>query len=385
MEPISLDYAASAPIDPRAADAVHKASLMTGNPSSVHALGRAVRAEVDKARAAVARLFGVAPGAVTFTSGATEANALALQGTWTAIRRARPDGQLRILVSPMEHASVWETVRRLGGEGAVVEVLPVGRDGVIKAEDVATAIGPDTAIVSVQWVNNVIGTVQPIADIGRAVAAERARRGADGLPLAFHSDAVQAVGTQDVLPLSAGVDLLTFSGHKINGPKGVGGLIRRDGVPIEPIVVGGGQEAGLRHGTENVPAIVGLGVAVGILAAERAAERLRFLEMRSAFVAALKAAVPAAEIVGDGSRSVPTTVFVRLPSRAGDLLMLSLDAAGFAVSAGSACDAGSRRASRTLAAVLDQRRARHGGVRVSFGRFTKAEELAACARALAAA
>ncbi len=383
MQPIYLDYAASAPLDRRVADAMGNAAQLTGNPSSIHAFGRAAREAIDLSRTRVARLFGAEAGSVTFTSGATEANALAVAGAWHAIRRACPQGALRILVSPFEHASAWETVQRLSkDEGAIVDVLPVGRDGVIRAEDVVAALTPETVIVSVMWANNVIGTLQPIAEIGRAVAVERGKRGVGGLPIVFHADAVQAVATQEVLPFAVGVDLLTFSGHKICGPKGVGALIRRVGVAVEPVIVGGGQEAGLRHGTENVAAIVGLGAAAEILAAERVSERQRFSEMRAAFMKALRACAPRAEIVGDPERSVPTTVFVRLPSRGGDHLMLTLDVAGIAVSAGSACDAGSRRGSRTLAAMFDGQRAMHGGVRVSFGRFTTFSELEECAKAI---
>lgn len=384
MQSAYLDYAASAPLDPRVAEAMKNAAEMPGNPSSIHGFGRAVRATIDGSRKDVAALFGVAASAVTFTSGATEANGLALEGSWHAIRRANPDVPMRILVGPFEHASVWETVLRLAkDEGAAVDVLPAGKDGVVDAKDVASALTPQTVIVSVQWVNNVIGTIQPVAEIGKIVSAERARRAPSGLPLVFHSDAVQAVGTQEVFPIAAGVDLLTFSGHKICGPKGVGGVIRAPGIAIEPVAVGGGQEAGLRHGTENVAAIAGLGAAARALIEGRNAERQKFAGMRAVFVAALGETVPDAEVIGDPACVIPTTVFVRLPRRSGDLAMLSLDAAGIAVSAGSACDAGSRRASRTLLAVLDEQRAHHGGVRVSFGRFTSEQDLSSCIDALA--
>ena len=356
---------------------------MPGNPSSVHGYGRALRTEIDRARASVAALVGVEPSAVTFTSGATEANALALIGAWRALTRKRQERPFRILTSPIEHASVREALAALATDGAVIDTLPVGAGGVVSAADVAAAITPDTVLVSVMWVNNVLGTVQPVAEIGKVVAAERVRRGAAGLPILFHCDAVQALATLEVMPGEAGIDLMTLSGHKICGPKGAGALIRAFGATIEPIVMGGGQEGGLRHGTENAAGIAGLGRAAGILAEERKDEAVRTAALRTLLGCELASRVPTAKIVGDRTQSSPGIVFLTMSGIPGDRLALALDAAGIAVSAGSACDSGKRRRSHVLSAVLDERHAAHGGVRVSFGRFTEETDMRAFAEALA--
>lgn len=374
-EPAYLDHAASAPLDPRVAETIAAVSASPGNPSSAHAFGRKLRIEIDLARSRVAGLLGVPPGAVTFTSGATEANALALLGAWRAIRKAHPARRLRVVSSPIEHASVRGAIAMLGEDGAEIALLPVGKDGAVSAEDAAAAITPETALVTVMWVNNVIGSIQPVREIGAAVAAERARRGAGGLPILFHCDAVQAMPSLAVSPAEAMIDLLTISGHKIRGPKGVGVLARPGFAAIEPVIRGGGQEEGLRSGTENVAAIAGMGRAAELLANGRKDDAARMKAFAETFLAALAERAPAAEAMGDAVRRVPNIVFIRVPGTPGDRLALELDTAGYAVSAGSACDGGSRRPSHVLASVLDGSRAAHGGVRVSFGPSTREEHL----------
>ncbi|HTK04356.1 MAG TPA: cysteine desulfurase family protein [Candidatus Eisenbacteria bacterium] len=380
--PAYLDHAASAPLDPRVAETMAAVSASPGNPSSVHAFGRKLRVETDLARSRVAGLLGVAPGAVTFTSGATEANALALLGAWRAVRKAHPASRLRVVTSPIEHASVRGALAMLAEDGAEIALLPVGNDGTVSAEDAARAITPETALVTVMWVNNVIGAVQPVREIGAAVVAERARRGSGGLPILFHCDAVQAMPSLAVSPAEAMIDLLTISGHKVRGPKGVGVLARPGLAAIVPVIRGGGQEEGLRSGTENVAAIAGMGRAAEILANERAEDAAGMKALAEAFLAALSKHAPAAAVLGDPARRVPHIAFIRVPGMPGDRLALELDAAGYAVSAGSACDGGSRRPSHVLAAVLDGSRAAHGGVRVSFGPSTTQEELLGLAEAI---
>lgn len=382
MEPVYLDHAASAPLDARAVAAMAEAGALVGNPSSVHAFGRPLRERVDLARSRVAGLFGVPPGSVTFTSGATEANALAVLGAWRAAAKAFPGRRVRIVSTAIEHASVRGALAMAEAEGAEVVALPAGKDGAVSAGDAAAAITPDTALVSVMWANNVTGAVQPVEAIGRAVAAERSRRGAAGLPVLFHVDAVQAVRSADVAPEAAGIDLLTVSAHKIGGPKGVGALVRPGLARIEPIVRGGGQEGGLRSGTENVAAIAGFGVAAMHLAGERASGAARMAELRDAFLAELARRAPEARVLGETDRRVPNVVFVTVRGARGDLLALSLDAAGIAVSAGSACDGGDRRPSHVLEAMLGGSAAAHGGVRVSFGPATAEDDLLRAAAAI---
>ncbi len=380
-----FDYAASTPLDPRVAEAMAAAAAKPGNPSSIHAFGRALREDVDRARASVARLLGVGPGAVTFTSGATEANALAVMGAWRAAARAHPGKKLTIVAGGLEHASVAGSLAALAAdEGADVVLVGADKDGAASPADVAAAMTPETVLVSVMWANNVLGSIQPVREIGRLVAEERMRRGAGGLPVAFHSDAVQAVRTEAVLPSEAGVDLLTVSAHKMYGPKGVGALVRTSGSALRPLYAGGGQEDGLRSGTENAAGIAGFGRAAGILADEREADAAHAAALRASFLAELAERAPRMEVVA-GAHSVPGIIFLRHPGVDGDLLALTLDSAGFAVSAGSACDSGKRKGSRVLAAVLDERRAAHGGIRVSFGRSTGASDISELAAALGAA
>lgn len=290
---------------------------------------------------------------------------------------------MRIVASPLEHASVEGPLAALEkDEGAVVDELPVGADGIVSAADAAAAITPDTVIVSVMWVNNVLGTVQPVAEIGRAVADERARRGPSGLPILFHCDAVQAVAVFPVRPREAGIDLMTLSGHKMYGPKGIGALIRPSGATIEPLAAGGGQEDGLRNGTENVGGIVGFGRAARLLTDEREEGIARVAALRTFLRREISTRVPRAEFFGDDGKTAPGIAFIALPGVPGDRLALALDAAGIAVSAGSACDSGKRRRSHVLTAVMGERRAAHGGVRVSFGRSTNEGDLRAFVEAL---
>lgn len=375
---VYLDHAASTPIDLRVADAMDAAVRTVGNPSSVHSFGRHARTLVDEARRKVADLLDVPSGEVTFTSGATEANVTGLVGLYLAAasRARRP---LRVLASPIEHASVNAALDLLAREhGAVIDLLPVGCGGTIDAADVHAAMRPDTAVVCVMWVNNVIGTVQPVAEIGGIVKAERARRGADGTPVAFFSDAVQALRTEDLRPGAAGVDAVGLSGHKAYGPKGVGALWLRAGTAFAPRIVGGGQESGVRAGTENVPGIVAFGTAAELLAAERDNDRDHAAALGDRFLKGLAEAGTPADVVGDADLRTPGILYVSTGRKDGDVVALRLDADGVAVSSGSACDAGKRGASPVITAV----RGGGGGIRVSFGRGTTAADIDAAVPAV---
>ncbi len=369
MEQVYFDYAASTPLDPRVRMAVDVAHALVGNPSSLHRSGREVRAAIDRARGQIARLICAADNEVVFTSGATEANGVAITGVLRAIKKQFPQLVPHIVTSEFEHASITETLAQQ--DDARVTYVTPGRDGVVTADVVAAAITEETVIVCVMWVNNVLGTVQPIEAISVVIAAERARRGAGGLPIVFICDAVQAIAT---LPISdEAADILTISAHKMYGPKGVGAIRIASGTPFASVYGGGGQENGRRHGTENVMGIVGFGEAAMVLLAERARDVEHITTLRYILFDGLQRNVPAAAQVG--AEGVPGTIFLRIPGERGDELALKLDTAGFAVSAGSACDAGKRRAPRALEAVLDEQSALKGGVRVSFGRFTTEQEI----------
>lgn len=376
-----FDYAASAPLDYRARAAMDEVAAMPGNASSLHAPGRALRAVIDRSRADVAGLFGATPRDVSFTSGATEANVTAVLGVLRSVRRAHPSRPLRVLSSAIEHASVAEALAVAARDlGVTVELLPTDEYGRVSPREVADRIGDDVVLVAVMWANNVLGTLQPIAEIGAIVADCRADRPAAALPLVFMSDAVQAVGTQPVFPFRAKVDILTASAHKLGGPKGVGALVMHEGVPFEPLVVGGGQEGGRRHGTENVAAIAGFGAVAAFLTVERAAEAARQAGLRASFEEGIRARVPRAETVG--GPGVPGITFLRFGGMNGDELALRLDASGFAVSAGSACDSGKRKPPRALVAAVGEQTALKGGIRVSFGRGTTEDDVVALVAAL---
>jgi cysteine desulfurase len=339
-----LDWNATAPLRPAARDAVI-AALGAGNPSSVHAEGRAARAMVERARAAVAAAVGATPRQVVFTSGATEANALALTPFLeTCDGRAPRDG---LIVSAIEHPSV----RRGHRFGALpVEVAAVDRDGVVPPAAVADALARLTArgaarpLVSVMAANNETGVIQPVADIAALVHA------AGGL---LHIDAVQALGRIAVDIGALDVDLLTVSSHKIGGPKGAGALVlgRRVVHLAAPLMVGGGQEQGARAGTEAVPAIAGFGAAAAEAARElpQAAERMG--RLRAYLAAGLTAAAPAAVELGAAVPRLPNTVAVALPGLAAETAVIAFDLNGVAVSAGSACASGKVAASQVVAAM----------------------------------
>lgn len=347
-----------------------------GNPSSVHAQGRVLREAIDAARDSVAGLLSVKPRTVFFMSGATEANNLALGGYFRRLRETLPpERPLKLLISSVEHSSVNEAAKRVGADfGVTVGRLPVDQDGVVVTERLKEMLDDDVAMVCVMWVNNVIGSLQPIGEIGDIVREERERRGSGGLPLVLMSDAVQAMRTEQVSPADVGVDILSISGHKIYGPKGAGALYVREGVELTPLVAGGGHESGLRGGTENVPGIVGLGRAADILTKERADDRARVSRLHSRLVAGLRESGKVT-VFGDPGRSVPGICYFAVAGESGEVLILKLDSSGLAVSSGSACDSGTRKTATILREICSGPAARQGGVRVSFGRFSTERDI----------
>lgn len=374
---IYLDNAASAPLHSRALAAMNEIARLAGNPASVHSAGQSLRLAIDQARDPVAALVGADPAEIVFTSGATESNNAAVLGIFSAVSAKFPGRKLRVLASPLEHPSVAEPLRLLAERhGAVVDLLPVGDDGIISAESVRQALTPDTVMVCVMWVNNILGGVQPIEEISWAVAEARTARPRNALPLYLVCDAVQASPWLPMDISAAKVDALSLSGHKIGGPKGVGALFLRRGTPFVPLMVGGGQEDGRRSGTENAAGIAGLGAAAELTVQDRESEAGRWRQMKQRLIAGLADAATGARVLGaaDG-RSAPGITYIQFPQWPGDILAMKLDSAGIAVSSGSACDAGSRQTPEALKAVLGEKAARHGGIRVSFGRQTKEADI----------
>jgi cysteine desulfurase len=360
---VYFDWNATAPLRPEARAAMVAALDLVGNPSSIHGEGQAARRVVEQAREQVAALVGTDPKLVTFTSGGTEANNLALTPALQAgADKARRD---RLLISAIEHVSV-----RAGGQFApgTVEEIPVTAMGVVDAEALAkrlTALAAEgcRVLVSVMLANNETGVVQPIPEIAAKVHE------AGGL---FHVDAVQAAGRISCDISALGADLLALSGHKLGGPKGAGALIRREEalhLP-QPLVRGGGQERGLRAGTENVAAIAGFGAAAEAARQALEAEGCRMAALRERLETGLKAATPKAIIFGAESPRVPNTTLVAVPGMKAETAVIALDLAGFAVSSGAACSSGKVQASHVLAAMGAPEDLARGGVRISLGRDT---------------
>ncbi|HEY7459821.1 MAG TPA: cysteine desulfurase family protein [Xanthobacteraceae bacterium] len=361
-----LDHNATSPLRPPARAALQEA-LALGNASSVHAEGRAARAAVEHAREQVAALVAADPRGVTFTSGATEANVLALSPEFQL------DGRMSrcdvLLVSGVEHPSVRAGGRFMGDQ---IEVVPVDRDGIVDlaALDASLVHHRDQgrrALVSVMTANNETGVLQPVTEIAARVHA------ADGI---FHSDAVQVAGKLPFSLVDAGADLISISSHKFGGPQGTGALIaRNDDFRAPPLVKGGGQERGRRAGTENVAAIVGFGVAAQLASAGAAGEERRLTELRNAAEAGLRAIAPEAVVLSAGATRLPNTLCFAVPGVAAETAVIAFDLEGVAVSAGAACSSGKVGPSETLAAMHVASEIAKGAIRVSLGWSTTESDI----------
>jgi cysteine desulfurase len=337
---IYLDHNATTPLRPEVLEAMCAALRdLSGNPSSTHAEGAAARAALEQARAQVAAAIGAAPGTILFTSGATESNNTALAG---CLRAAEAAGRREIVTSCVEHPSVSEPLSALEQRGWRVQRLPVHRDGLLDPDVFAAALGAHTALAAILWANNETGVVQPA---GQLVEIARAR----GVPI--HLDATQCIGKLPVDVQALGVDSLAASGHKQNGPKGVGLLYVRPGAAFEPLLRGGPQERRRRGGTENLAGIVGLGVACELARREGSERAARAAALRDRLWEGIASKIPGAQRNGSTQAMLPNTLNVRLPGVAGDVLLEALDLEGVAVSAGAACHSGSVEPSRTLLAM----------------------------------
>jgi cysteine desulfurase len=339
---IYLDHAATTPLRPEVLEAMRPyLGEIFGNPSSAHSFGRAARAALDEAHERVARALDAEAREVVLTSGGTEANNLAIKGISIAASTSR--GSRHLLTTPIEHESILESAAYIARVHEF-EVTHVGVDrfGRVAASDIAAALREDTALVSVGYANNEVGTVQDIAAIA-AAARER------GVPL--HVDAVQAAGW---LPLNAGdlgVDALSLAGHKVGAPKGTGVLAVRGRIPLEPLLHGGGQERGRRSGTEDVAGAVGFATALELAEAERTESSARVAALRDAFIARVLRAVPSARLTGDPVHRLPGTASFTFAGTSGEAVLLELERRGVVSSSGSACAAGSDEPSHVLLAM----------------------------------
>src|SRR5438445_6851770 len=368
-----LDNAATTPVRPEVLEAMlpYLGKEAFGNPSSAHRFGRAARASREEAKRAVATAVGAEPNQVVFTSGGTEADNLAIIGAALASRDR--GGPFRVAVSAAEHKAglaAAHAVKHLGGEEIV---LPVTAAGLVDTTALEAALRRGVAVVSVMWVNNEVGTVQPVGDV--------ATRCCDSGVL-FHSDAVQAFGKVPVSLRDVNCSLLTISGHKIGAPKGVGALIVRDRKAVEAIIHGGGQQFGIRPGTENVPGIVGLGAAVELAAREQAAFAARVAALRDELERRLLAVVPDAVINAANGRRAPHVTSVSVPGTDSEALLMHLDLAGIACSSGSACSTGAVEPSHVLTAMGVPRDLGVAALRFSFGKENTLDDIEAVVAAL---
>ncbi|HOB29252.1 MAG: cysteine desulfurase NifS [Dethiobacteria bacterium] len=355
---VYLDHGATSPLREEALEAMLPyLQDKYGNPSSMHSSGRDARHAVERAREQTALALGAEPDEIFFTSGGTEANNIAIKGTAKRTARARKK-KGHLVTSSVEHHAVLNVCKELADEGFQVTFLPVDRYGLVSVESVKRALTPETFLISIMTANNEVGTIEPVAEIG-ALARERG--------ILFHTDAVQAVGQLPIDLRDLKVDLLSLSAHKFNGPKGVGALYVRRGTPVEPLYGGGGQERGLRPGTENVAGIIGLARALG-LAVEELPEKTRWLQaLRDRLIEGL---LGMGDVVLNGhpSSRLPGNVNVSFNYIEGEALLLGLDLEGIAASSGSACTSGSPEPSHVLLAMgLDHQIAR-GSLRLTLGR-----------------
>jgi cysteine desulfurase len=348
-----LDHAATTPMLPEALDAYVAATREIGNPSSLHAAGRGARRLVEESRERIAAVLGARPSEVVFTSGGTESDNLATKGVFWA-RRAADPRRSRVVASSVEHHAVLDSVDWLGShEGAQVSWLPVdasGRVAVSGFADLLARHGERIAVVSVQWANNEVGTVQPVPELAR-LAVEA------GIP--FHTDAVQAIGQIPVDFAASGAAALTLTGHKLGGPVGVGALLLGRDVSCTPLLHGGGQERDVRSGTLDTPGVVAFAVAVEAAVKTQQEYATRVAALRDDLVVRVRRAVPDAIYNGDPAERLPGNAHFSFPGCEGDALLLLLDAQGIACSTGSACSAGVAQPSHVLLAMgADDGRAR---------------------------
>ncbi|MEI7644842.1 MAG: cysteine desulfurase family protein [Chloroflexales bacterium] len=369
---IYLDHAATTPLDPRVLAAMLPyLSEQPGNPSSIHQLGRAALHALDDAREAVALVLGCTRKEIIFTGGGSESDNLAIKGVALA-QRQRGKGS-HIIISVIEHDAVRNAAAYLEQIGFTVTLLPVDRAGLVRPDDLRAAMRPDTALVSVMYANNEVGTVQPIAALG-AICRER------GVPL--HTDAVQAAG---MLPLDVdalGVDLMTLTAHKFYGPKGVGLLYARHGTPLTPQINGGGQERRRRAGTENVPGIVGLATALTMAEERRPTYAARLHGLRDRLIDGLLDHVPQSWLNGDRELRLPNNANLGFAFAESESVLLLLDQHGICASSGSACSSGSLEPSHVLTAMGLGVDAATCSVRFSLGQGNRAEDIDAVVAAL---
>jgi cysteine desulfurase len=363
---VYLDHAATTAVDPRVVEAMLPYwTQHYGNASSIYGLGRDAHRALDQARQKLADILNCAPKEVIFTSCGSESDNLALRGV--AFERQRRLKKNHIITSPIEHHAIMHTVEQLEKYfGFEVSTVPVDKHGMVDPADVARAIRPDTAIISIMFANNEVGTIQPIAEIGEIARAHK---------IPFHTDAVQAGGAIALDVRAQNVDLLSLSAHKFYGPKGVGLLYARRGVPLLPTQTGGGHEYGRRAGTENVPYIVGLATALELATQEMETSNARIIQLRDRLISGVLEGIPDSQLTGHPTQRLPNNASFLFRYIEGESILLNLDLAGVAASSGSACTSGSLEPSHVLSAMGFSHEVAHGSLRLSLGKENTLEQI----------
>ena len=360
---VYFDYNATGPLSTEAADAVCAATRdLYGNASSVHHFGQQAKTALDDARSAVAALLHADPSEIVFTSGGTESDNAAIRG---AVEALEPTGRRHLVASAIEHEAVLNTFKALARRGWRTTLVPVDATGVVSPERVREAVTSDTALVSVMHANNEIGTIQPIAEIARLTHDAGAL---------LHTDAVQSAGKIPIDVKALGVDLLSLSAHKLSGPKGAGVLWVKRGTRMQPILTGGKHERARRAGTENVPAIAGLGVASRVAASKMAGEAVRLSALRDGLESGVLASVSGTTVNGTGPR-LPNTSNISFDRIEAESLLIALDLEGIAVSTGSACSSGTLEPSHVLRAMGMPAHRTQSSLRFSLGLYSTHEEV----------
>ena len=358
---VYMDHAATTPVRPEVVRAMMPYfTEQFGNPSSIYELAQASRGAVDDARRSISRSLGCRSSELVFTSGGTEADNAALKGLALALRNVGD----HIVTTAIEHHAILHTCHQLEQFGFEVTYLPVDEFGLVEPEDVAGAVTDRTILVSVMLANNEIGTIQPVREI---VAAIQQRAATLNRRIYVHTDAVQAVGAIEVDVRTLGVDLLSLSGHKLGGPKGVGALYIKRGTPFEPLIMGGGQERERRSGTENVPGIVGLAEAVRLADHERPNTQANLTRLRDRIIAGIMDQVDGVKLNGHPVRRLPNNVNVSFENVEGEPILLGLDFAGICASSGSACSSASLEPSHVLTAIGLSANLAQGSLRITVG------------------
>lgn len=363
MDRIYLDYAATSPVLPEVLDAMLPFFMSCfGNPSGIHENGRETRKAVEQARREVAETLGAESREIVFTSGGSESDNLAIEGTAFALREKGN----HIITSQIEHHAVLNTCRWLEKQGFRVTYLPVDASGLVDPDSVRDAIGNDTVLVSIMTANNEIGTVEPVSEIGEICREKGAL---------FHTDAVQAIGMMNIHAAEINADLISLSAHKFHGPKGTGALYIRKGTKLESLIHGGAQERGLRAGTENVPGIVGMGKAITVAAKEREENQQRIRELRDQMIRIVLERIPGSQLNGHPEKRLANNCHFSFAGIESEALLLRLDLAGISVSGGSACTSGSMEPSHVLQAIGLKDEMLKSGIRMTMGRETTREEI----------